>query len=91
MQDLLKARLARVARHAQSAWAQFLLRMSEKRRLVRLLVFAQALERMATDDSLHLFDGLMATLARSGEITRRRECLRSLKDLESIKKCGAVR
>jgi TnpA family transposase len=82
VQDLPEARLARLARHAQSAWAQTLLRMSEERRLATLLVFAQTLERTATDDILDLFDGLMATLALSGETTRRRERLRSLKDLD---------
>ena len=59
-----------------------LLRMSEERRLATLLVFGQTLERTATDDILDLFDGLMATLALSGETTRRRERLRSLKDLD---------
>ncbi|SDZ02055.1 Transposase and inactivated derivatives, TnpA family [Hymenobacter psychrophilus] len=82
VQDLPEARLARLARHAQSAWAQTLLRMSEERRQATLLVFAQTLERTATDDILDLFDGLMATLALSGETTRRRERLRSLKDLD---------
>ena len=82
VQDLPEARLARLARHAQSAWAQTLLRMSEERRLATLLVFAQTLERTATDDVLDLFDGLMAALALSGETTRRRERLRSLKDLD---------
>ncbi|SNR88157.1 Tn3 family transposase [Hymenobacter mucosus] len=82
VQDLPEARLARLARHAQSAWAQTLRRMSDERRLATLLVFAQTLERTATDDLLDLFDGLMATLALSGETTRRRERLRSLKDLD---------
>lgn len=82
VQDLPEARLARLARHAQSAWAQTLLRMSEERRLATLLVFGQTLERTATDDILDLFDGLMAALALSGETTRRRERLRSLKDLD---------
>lgn len=82
VQDLPEARLARLARHAQLAWAQTLLRMSEERRLATLLVFGQTLERTATDDILDLFDGLMATLALSGETTRRRERLRSLKDLD---------
>ncbi len=56
--------------------------MSEERRLATLLMFAQTLERTATDDILDLFDGLMATLALSGETTRRRGRLRSLKDLD---------
>jgi hypothetical protein len=43
--DLPEARLARLARHAQLAWAQTLVRMGEERRLATLLVFVQALER----------------------------------------------
>jgi len=49
VQDLPEARLARLAWHAQSAWAQTLLRMSEERRLATLLVFA------------HVADGQLAT------------------------------
>ena len=82
VEDLPEARRARLARHAQLAWAQTLLRMSEERRLAILLVFVQALERTATDDALDLFDGLMTSLALRGETKRRRERLRSLKDLD---------
>lgn len=71
--DVAKVRLARMARHAQLAWAQPLLRMSEERRLATLLVFVQALERRATDDVLDLFDGLMTSLALRGETMHRRE------------------
>jgi len=80
--DLPEARLARLARHAQLAWAQTLVRMSEERRLATLLVFMQALERTATDDLLDLFDNLLTSLALRGETKRRRERLRSLKDLD---------
>jgi hypothetical protein len=80
--DLPEARLARLARHAQLAWAQTLVRMSEERRLATLLVFVQALERTATDDLLDLFDNLLTALALRGETKRRRERLRSLKDLD---------
>ncbi|GAB3308594.1 Tn3 family transposase [Hymenobacter tenuis] len=82
VQDVAEARLVRMARHAQLTWAQPLLRMSEERRLATLLVFVQALERTATDDVLDLFDGLMTSLALRGETKRRRERLRSLKDLD---------
>lgn len=80
--DLPEARLARLARHAQLAWAQTLVRMGEERRLATLLVFIQALERTATDDLLDLFDNLLTSLALRGETKRRRERLRSLKDLD---------
>jgi TnpA family transposase len=82
LHDLPEARLVRLARHAQLAWGQTLARMGEERRLATLLVFAQALERTATDDILDLFDGLLTTLALRGETKRRRERLRSLKDLD---------
>ena len=82
LHDLPEARLGRLARHAQLAWGQTLARMGEERRLATLLVFAQALERTATDDILDLFDGLLTSLALRGETKRRRERLRSLKDLD---------
>ncbi|QKG59186.1 DUF4158 domain-containing protein (plasmid) [Hymenobacter sp. BRD128] len=82
LHDLPEARLARSARHAHVAWGQTLARMGEERRLATLLVFVQALERTATDDLLDLFDGLMTALALQGETKRRRERLRSLKDLD---------
>ena len=82
IRDLPEARLARMARHAQLAWAQPLLRMGPERRLATLLAFVQALERTATDDILDLFDGLMSALALRGEAKCRRERLRSLKDLD---------
>ena len=82
LRDLPEARLARMARHAQLAWAQPLLRMGQERRVATLLAFMQALERTATDDILELFDGLMSALALCGEAKRRRERLRSLKDLD---------
>ncbi|MDQ2769319.1 MAG: Tn3 family transposase [Bacteroidota bacterium] len=80
--DLPEARLARLARYAQLAWAQTLVRMGTERRLATLLVFVQALERTATDDLLDLFDNLLTSLALRGETKRRRERLRSLKDLD---------
>ena len=82
LHDLPEARLVRLARHAQVAWGQTLARMGEERRLATLLVFTQALERTATDDVLDLLDGLMTSLALRGETKRRRERLRSLKDLD---------
>lgn len=82
IRDLPQARLARMARHAQLAWAQPLLRMWPERRIATLLAFVQALERTATDDILELFDGLMSAIALRGEAKNRRERLRSLKDLD---------
>jgi len=82
LDDLPQARLARLARHFASTWVQNLARLGPERRLATLLAGAQALERSATDDVLDLFDGLLTTLALRGEVKRRRERLRSLKDLD---------
>ena len=81
LHDLPEARLVRLIRHAHMTWGQTLARMGEERRLATLLAFAQALERTATDDVLDLFDGLMTSLALRDE-TKRRQRLRSLKDLD---------
>jgi len=80
--DVPEARRALLARHAQTVWAQTLLRMSESRRLATLLIFVQHLERTATDDVLDLFDGLMTSLVLKGTVKHRRERMRSLKDLD---------
>lgn len=82
LHDLPEARLVRLARHAQMTWGQTLARMGEERRLATLLAFAQALECVATEDVLDLFDGLMTLLALRSETKRRRERRHSLKDLD---------
>ncbi|WP_272976355.1 Tn3 family transposase [Deinococcus geothermalis] len=82
LSDVPEGRRALLARHAQTAWAQTLLRMGEDRRLATLLVFVQHLERTATDDVLDLFDALMTSLALKGEAKRRQERLRTLRDLD---------
>ncbi|MHA0044111.1 Tn3 family transposase [Deinococcus sp. PEB2-63] len=80
--DVPEGRRALLARHAQTAWAQTLLRMGEDRRLATLLVFVQHLERTATDDVLDLFSALLTSLALRGEAKRRQERLRTLRDLD---------
>ena len=82
LNDLPQARLARLARHFTSTWVQNLARLGPERRLATLLAGVQALERSATDDVLDLFEGLLTTLALRGKVKRRRERLRSLKDLD---------
>ncbi|MHA0036670.1 Tn3 family transposase [Deinococcus sp. PESE-13] len=82
LKDVPEARRTQLARHAGGAWAQTLSRMGEERRHATLLVFVQHLERTATDDVLDVFDALMTTLALRGEARRRRERLRSLRDLD---------
>lgn len=82
LSDVPAARQAALIRHALTARVQLIQRMSEERRLATLLVFLQHLERTATDDVLDIFDGLMTSFALRGEARRRRERLRSLKDLD---------
>jgi TnpA family transposase len=82
LEDIPESRRALLARHAQSAWAQTLSRMGEDRRLATLLIFAQHLEFTATDDALELFGALMTSLALKGEMKRKQDRLRTLKDLD---------
>ncbi|MDV6376184.1 Tn3 family transposase [Deinococcus arenicola] len=82
LSDVPEARQAVLVRHAQTVRAQLIERLGEERRLATLLVFLQHLERTATDDVLDIFHGLMASLALRGETRRKRERLRSLKDLD---------
>ena len=82
LSDVPKARQAVLVRHAQTVRAQLIERLGEERRLATLLVFVQHLERIATDDALDIFHGLMTSFALRGEAKRKRERLRSLKDLD---------
>lgn len=82
LSDVPEARQAVLVRHAQTVRAQLIERLGEERRLATLLVFLQHLERTATDDALDIFHGLMASFALRGEARRKRERLRSLKDLD---------
>ncbi|GGO39333.1 hypothetical protein [Deinococcus humi] len=82
LSDVPEARQAVLVRHAQKVRAQLIERLGEERRLATLLVFLQHLERTATDDALDIFHGLMASFALRGEAKRKRESLRSLKDLD---------
>ncbi|MCD0168206.1 MULTISPECIES: Tn3 family transposase [unclassified Deinococcus] len=82
LSEVPQSRQALLARHAQTAWAQTLLRMTPSRRQATLLIFLQALERSATDDALDLFDQFMTHLTLTGEVRRKRERLRTLKDLD---------
>lgn len=82
LSDVPETRRAVLVRHAQTVRVQLIERLTEERRLATLLVFLQHLERSATDDALDIFDGLMTSFALKGEAKRRRERLRSLKDLD---------
>lgn len=77
-----ESRLLALVRHADSASAYSLSRLSSARRYATLLVYIQHLEKSATDDALLLFEALMNSLGTLSERKRRQERLRSLKDLD---------
>ncbi len=77
-----ESRLLALVRHADSASAYSLSRLSSARRYSTLLVYVQHLEKSATDDALLLFEALMNSLGTLSERKRRQERLRSLKDLD---------
>ena len=82
LSDIPAVRLTALSRHALIAWSQHLAKLSAPRRSATLLAFAQHIERSATDDVLDLFDALMNSLGIKGERTRRKERLRTLRDLD---------
>ena len=80
--DIPDVRLTSLSRHALIAWSQHLAKLSTPRRSATLLAFTQHIERSATDDVLELFDALMNSLGIKGERKRRKERLRTLRDLD---------
>lgn len=82
LSDVPDSRLTGLAQHALIAWGGQIAKLGRARRRATLLAVAQQLERSATDDALEVFDGLMNTLELKGSRARRRERLRTLKDLD---------
>ncbi|MBZ9753339.1 Tn3 family transposase, partial [Deinococcus sp. HMF7604] len=82
LDDVPDSRRVVLVRHAQVVRVQLLARMGEDRRLATLLVFIQHLERSATDDALDVFDALMTKFTLMGLGRRKKERLRTLKDLD---------
>ncbi|AXH00563.1 Tn3 family transposase (plasmid) [Deinococcus wulumuqiensis] len=82
LSDVPESRQAVLVRHAQTVRVQLVERLREDRRRATLLVFLQHLERTATDDVLDIFGGLMTSFTLKGEAKRKKERLRSLKDLD---------
>ncbi len=82
LSDVPESRLTVLVRYALTVRVQLIERLGEDRRLATLLVFLQHLERSATDDVLEMFGQVMNGLALRGEARRKRERLRSLKDLD---------
>ena len=75
-------RVATLARHAQTARAQALARMTEPRRTATLLAAARQLETDATDDMLDLLDRLLSGLLARSQRVEARNRLRELPALD---------
>jgi len=75
-------RVATLARHAQTARAQALARMTEPRRTATLLAAARQLETDATDDLLDLLDRLLSGLLARSQRVEARNRLRELPALD---------
>jgi len=75
-------RLEALARHAATARAQAVARMSEQRRTATLLAAARQLETDAGDDALDLLDQLLGALLARADRAGTRERLRTLPTLD---------
>jgi hypothetical protein len=76
-------RLLALARYANTAWAQTLVRMPLTRRIATLLAFIYILEFTATDDVIDLLDLLIEDLLNRASRQGEKERLRTLKDLDT--------
>lgn len=86
-------RLEALARHAATARAQAVARMTEQRRTATLLAAARQLETDAGDDALDLLDQLLGALLARADRAGTRERLRTLPtlDLAAIQLRDAVK
>ena len=91
--DVPPGRLSALRRDGLTEWASTIARMPMPRRYATLLVAVQDLEGRATDDVLDVFDAHMTALGVKGEQQRRKERLRTLRDLDSaaLLLCDALR
>ncbi|PSB42793.1 DUF4158 domain-containing protein [Chroococcidiopsis thermalis] len=76
-------RLSALARYANTAWAQTLLRMPKTRRLATLLAFVHVLEFTVTDDALSLLELLVGELLSTTGRQAEKHRLRTIKDLDA--------
>lgn len=76
-------RLLALARYANTAWAQTLVRMPLTRRIATLLAFIYILEFTATDDVIDLLDLLVEDLLNRASRQGEKERLRTIKDLDT--------
>ena len=83
LSGLPAAKVARLARHAQTARAQGVRRMADERRLGTLVAFAHTLRRSAQDDVVHLLDLYLRGLMNRVDRKDRHERLRTLRALDA--------
>ncbi len=76
-------RLLTLARYANTAWAQTLIRMPQPRRIATLLAFFYILEQSATDDVLNILDLLITDLLARAARTGEKERIKSIKDFDT--------
>lgn len=77
------SRITSLARHAAATWAQKLQTMTEDRRIATLVAFAHVCEATAMDDALDVLDMLITEITRSAELSRKKERLRTIRDLDN--------
>jgi hypothetical protein len=82
-EELPRTRVQQLARHANTADAQTLARLTEQRRCATLLAFITTLEATATDDVLDLFDIVMTRMVNEAQKLRQQMRLRGVRDLDA--------
>ncbi len=76
-------RLKALAAYAITSKADSIADLTEERRLATLLAFVQSTMKTACDDALDILDGLIETVLRNAIKSRRKERLRTLRDLDA--------
>ncbi|MGB5835009.1 MAG: Tn3 family transposase [Thiohalocapsa sp.] len=71
-----------LARHASTAWAPTIARMTPQRRIATLVAFVAIEEVNALDDALDVLDMLITDIAAEAKRLGQKKRLRSLKDLD---------
>lgn len=74
--------LKSMARYAATGWAPNIARMPEDRRIATLVAFVRAYETETLDDTLDLFDMLIADIAASAKKLGQKKRMRSIRDLD---------
>jgi TnpA family transposase len=75
-------RIKALARHASTAWAPTIARMTPQRRIATLVAFVAVEEVNALDDALDVLDMLITDITAEAKRLGQKKRLRSLKDLD---------